>query len=105
MIRNTEEERFQKFLKGTFLIKGWNARASEILQAVAAKERNEIKEILSRLGEKIGREWSRDSGARRIDTPMLQQWGMELQNAKEAGPGPLASRLRELDREVDRILS
>ncbi len=105
MLKNTEEERFQKFLKGTFLIKGWNARSEEILQATAGKNRDEIKALLSRVGVKIGREWARDSNVRRIDTPMLQKWGKELKEAGEAGPDRLVGRLRNLAGEIDRIVS
>ena len=105
MLKNTEEEKYRKFLKGTFLIKGWNARSDEILHAVAEKDRNEVATILAKLGEKIGREWARDSNARRIDTPMLEKWGKELKEARKAGHGQLAKLLRKLDRQVDEILS
>ena len=105
MLKNTQEEKFRKFMRGTILIKGWNARSDEILKSTAEKDRNEIAAILSRLGEKIGREWARDPDVRRIDTSMLQHWGKELSEARESGPDQLAERIRNLDRKVGEILS
>ena len=105
MTTKKEEERYRTFLKGTFLIKGWNARAEEILQAVDRKDRGEMEALLSVLGEKIGREWAKDPRTRKIDIAMLQQWGKELKSASERGGAMVAERVRRLEGEVDELLS
>jgi hypothetical protein len=105
MTTQKEEERYRTFLKGTFLIKGWNQRAREILQAVDEKDRGEMEALLSALGEKIGREWAKDPGNRKIGIAMLQNWGKELKAASDKGPDLVAERVRRLDGEVDELLS
>ena len=105
MLKNTEEERYQKFLKGTFLIKGWNARAEEILEAAPPGDRDELQSLLSKLGEKIGREWAKDLKVRKIDTAMLQKWGKQLKEANDSSADEMADSLRKIDREADTILS
>jgi hypothetical protein len=72
MAKKTEEENYQKFLKGAFWIKGWNARVKEILQTVPEEDKVEMKKLLAELGEKIGREWAKDKGIRKIDSDMLK---------------------------------
>ena len=105
MLTNKEEERYQKFLKGTFLIKGWNARAEQILGAAPPDDRDALRSLLSSLGEKIGREWAKDPKVRKIDTIMLQRWGQQLKQANAASANDMAARLRSIDGEVNSILS
>ena len=100
-----EEEWFRKFYDGTFLIKGWKARMKEVLQPFSPAEKDKMREQLDSLGEKMGREWAKDNKVRRVDTPMLQKWGKDLQNAKEKGPDFLAETIRNLDTEVDDLLA
>lgn len=104
MRRAGEEENFQKFLMGTFLIKGWKARVKEIIQRVPFEEKREMELLLSELGEKIGREWAKDKKVRKIDSVMLLKWGKELKAAVEESPQQLVAQLRNLDKEVEKIL-
>ena len=100
-----EREWYQKFLEGTFLIKGWQARKKEILEAIPTNEREPVDKLLDKLGEKIGKEWAKDRRVRRIDTPMLQQWGTQLRQSRKKGSDPLLAEIRKLDREVGTILA
>ncbi|MDJ0816215.1 MAG: hypothetical protein QNJ58_08415 [Desulfobacterales bacterium] len=105
-MRTKEEQQwFRKFYEGTFLVKGWKSRMEEILQAVPDSAKDSVGELLSDLGEKIGREWSRDNRVRRIDTAMIQKWGEEMRRSKKKGTDVLTEELRRLDAEVDKILS
>ena len=105
MIKNNEEENYQKFLNGVFWIKGWNVRVKEILQAVPDEDKVEMKRLLSELGEKIGREWAKDKGIRKIDSGMLKKWGSELQEAISVDPARLVKQLRILEHDVNKIIS
>jgi len=105
MIKNNEEENYQKFLNGVFWIKGWNVRVKEILQAVPDEDKVEMKRLLSELGEKIGREWAKESGIRKINTDMLKKWGNELQEAVAINPAQLVKQLKMLERKVNEIMS
>lgn len=100
-----EEEWFRKFYEGTFLIKGWRSRMKELLELFSPDEIEEMRGLLDNLGEKIGREWARDNRVRRVDTPLLQEWGQDLKNAKRKGPDVLAEAIRNLDTEVDDLLA
>ncbi len=100
-----EEEWFRKFYDGTFLIKGWKSRMKEVLQPFSPAEKEKMSPQLDNLGEKIGREWAKDNKVRRVDTPMLQKWGQDLQNAKKKGPDVLAETIRNLDTELDDLLA
>jgi len=77
----------------------------EVLQAVPDSDKDTVGELLSNLGEKIGREWSRDNRVRRINTAMIQKWGEDLRRSKKKGTDVLTEDLRRLDAEVDEILS
>jgi len=77
----------------------------EVLQAVPDSDKDTVGELLSNLGEKIGREWSKDNRVRRIDTAMIQKWGEDLRRCKKKGTDVLNEELRRLDAEVDKILS
>lgn len=105
MAKKTEEENYRKFLNGVFWIKGWNARVKEILQVVPEEDKVEMKKLLDELGEKIGREWARDTGIRKIDSDMLKKWGNQLKEAVAIGPTHLVKQLRELERDVAKIIS
>jgi len=100
-----EEEWFHKFYEGTFLIKGWKSRMKELLQPFPSAEKEEMRDLLDNLGEKIGREWAKDNRVRRVDTPLLQRWGQDLTNAKRKGPDVLVEAIRNLDTEVDDFLA
>ncbi len=105
MAKKTEEENYRKFLNGAFWIKGWNARVKEILLAVPEEDKVEMKKLLDELGEKIGREWARDTGIRKIDSEMLKKWGSQLKEAVAVGPAYLVKQLKELEHNVNKIIS
>lgn len=105
MAKKTEEENYQKFLKGSFWIKGWNVRKKEILQAVPDENKHDIKQLLDELGEKIGREWAKESGTRKIDSDMLKKWGKQLQKAVASGPGLLIKHLKIIENDANEIIS
>ena len=75
-----------------------------MLDAVPDYEKESIGVLLAELGEEIGREGAQDNRVRRVDTPMLQQWGQNLRAAKCGGWDALAEEIRKIDAEVDKIL-
>jgi hypothetical protein len=105
MSTKEEQEWLRKFYEGNFLVKGWNDRVKEILQAVPQEHKEKIHNDLSGLGHKIGREWSKDNAVRRIDNDRLKNWGDTLQTAKNKGYTVLEETVRSIDAEVDKILS
>jgi hypothetical protein len=105
MINKVEEENYQKFLKGSFWVKGWNDRTKDILQHVPEKEKVELKILLSELGEKIGREWAKNPLVRKIDTQMLKKWGGEIKKALNDGPSTLIKQIRTIEHQVNKIIS
>jgi len=102
---NKERDRYRTFQKGTFLIKGWQARKEEVLAVLPADDRDDVASRLDRLGEKIGREWARHPRIRQIDTPMLQKWGKRLRQARTGGAGPLIAEIQNLEKYVDDMLA
>jgi rubrerythrin len=100
-----EREWYRKFQKGTFLIKGWQPRQKEILKTLPETEKNHAGDLLEKLGEKIGKEWAKNSQERRIDTPALQKWGKRLSQSQAEGPDALMAEIRQLDRKVDDMLA
>ncbi len=105
MSAKEEQEWYKKFYEGTFLVKGWKRRMEEILQAVPSQNKEAIRESLETLGEKMGREWSKDNSVRRIDSSMLKKWGEALGTAKKTGPDILDQEIAKIDAEVDKILA
>lgn len=105
MANKDQQEWYRKFYEGTFLIKGWKARMNEMLKGLPPQTKGEMENLLKKLGKKIGTEWARENDVRRIDTAQLQKWGKDLQNARQKGPDALAIQIRQLDKEVDGILT
>ncbi len=99
-----EQEWFNTFYEGTFLVKGWKQRMRELLHAMPDTEKENVRNLLEGLGRKIGREWARDNRLRKIDTAALQKWGDELRSAKKNGASALVEKIKTLDGEVDRII-
>jgi hypothetical protein len=99
------EKQYRSFLKGTFLIKGWDKRKTEILDFLPPNLSGGVDEFLTILGDKIGREWAKDKKARKIDSELLIKWGKTIRKAKDQGPETLLSVLKEIDTRVDEILS
>ncbi|MBF0474442.1 MAG: hypothetical protein HQK59_01210 [Deltaproteobacteria bacterium] len=103
----TKEEQmwFRRFYEGTILIKGWKHRMNEILQVIPQADRDEMKEFLEKLGDKLGWEWAKDKKITRIDNALLLKWGEDLKHAKNKGPAAIVAEVYRLDAEVDDILS
>ncbi len=105
MTSKQEQDWLKKFYEGTFLVKGWKAQVRDLLRDFQGAERDAANDLLSDLGEKIGREWSKDNAVRRIDTAQLQQWGASLTSARKKGPDALIAEIRAIGQTVDTILS
>jgi len=100
-----EEQRwFRTFLEGTFFADGWAQITDNILQHFSSEEREGQLLMLIELGNKIGREWCRDNGIRKIDTPMLKKWGSQLRTTARERPDQLTEVIRNIDGEVDSLL-
>ncbi len=104
MTSKQERDWLKKFYEGTFLVKGWNAQVKDLLQDFQGEERDATNDLLSDLGEKIGREWSKDNAVRRIDTVQLKDWGASLTSARKKGPDALIAEIRAIDQTVDELL-
>jgi hypothetical protein len=76
----------------------------ELLEDFQGEERDTANDHLSDLGEKIGREWSKDNAVRRIDTVQLKQWGAGLTSARKKGPEALIAEIRAIDQAVNGML-
>ena len=105
MANKDQQEWYNKFYEGTFLVKGWKSRMNDVLQGFSSKDKGEMGKLLETLGKKIGMEWAKPNDVRKIDTAQLQQWGKDLQKAKEKGAESLAARIRRLNEEVDKKLA
>ncbi len=104
MANRKEEDWYRKFLEGSLMVKGWNARTKEILKSFSTADKEMLSGQLARLGEKIGREWAKDNTIRRIDTPMLKTWGDALLMAKKEGARAVMEKIEVLERDVDQLL-
>ena len=105
-MENQEEKQWlKKFYEGSFLAKGWNGRSKELLSGVPADQAEAVRSDLEKLGDKIGREWSKDNSIRKIDTAMLQKWGDKMLSAKKKGASSLIQEIKAVETEVERILA
>ena len=105
MTTKQEQDWLKKFYEGTFLVKGWNAQVKDLLQDFHGEDRDATQDLLSDLGEKIGREWSKDNAVRRIDTAQLKQWGASLTSARKTGPEALIAEIHAIGKTVEEMLS
>jgi hypothetical protein len=105
MANKDQREWYKKFYEGTFLVKGWKSRMNDVLKGLSPEDKGEMSELLESLGKKIGMEWAKPNDVRRIDTAQLQQWGKDLQNARQKGSEALAGRIQQLNGEVDKKLA
>lgn len=105
MANKDQQEWYKKFYEGTFLVKGWKSRINDVLKGLSPEEQGAMGEQLETLGKKIGMEWAKPNDVRKIDTAQLQQWGKDLQNARQKGSEALAGRIQQLNGEVDKKLA
>jgi len=94
-MENQEEKQWlKKFYEGTFLAKGWNGRSKELLSGIPADQEGAVRSDLEKLGDKIGREWSKDNSIRKIDT-----------SAKKKGSASLIREIKAVETEVEQRLA
>lgn len=99
-----EEEWYRTFWEGTFFTDGWHDITEDILTSIPEDQRNDYKEYLKELGEKVGREWAKDNEVRRIDNSKLMEWGDRLKGIAADEPAALAEVIRNINSEVESIL-
>lgn len=102
----SEKERkwFLTFIRGNIFAEGWGQITANLLRHVTDEEREQQQRLLNQLGTKIGREWCRDNGVRRIDSSKLSDWGSLLRTAAKKEPQRLAEVIRHIDGEVNSLL-
>jgi hypothetical protein len=105
MALGEEKKWLRKFYQGTFLVKGWDARMTELLDNAPADQRAELKTRLSTLGAKIGPEWAKDNRRRRIDSAMLQRWGETLRQHRGTDSHALLQAIDTIEAEVETLLA
>ena len=95
---------FVTFLEGTFFADGWQDISSDILVKISPDEREKKQYVLTSMGNKIGREWCKANGKRKIDTSMLKKWGDKLRYTAKNEPHLLAEVLDSIDGEINSLL-
>lgn len=103
-LKAEEKTWYIKFQNGGFLFDGWKKLTQKILSNVPHDQKNETKNILHQLGEKIGSEWCRDNDIRKIDTEMLTKWGDNLKETINKNPEKITEVIRTIDSDVNKIL-
>ncbi len=102
---SAEERKWYKtFQEGNMLADGWVDITKDILAKLPAEEQPSHQKSLLQLGDKIGREWAKKNGKRKIDTDMLKKWGKQLKDASQKNPEALTLAIASIDRQVDGIL-
>lgn len=85
-----------------FYPRGWKWLIDEVDSTVSDKDRAQMLQLMTSLGEKISAEWSKDRRARTVNTTHLLIWGDALKLAvKDSSQLELANRI-SLD--VDELL-
>lgn len=102
----TPEERtwFKTFQEGNLLSIGWQEISAELLAKTPPEQRPAQKAALDNLGKKIGMEWCRPNGVRKVDSSMLLEWGDILRQTARKNPKQLAKAIAYIDQEVDAVL-
>jgi len=103
-LSDNEMKWFVTFLEGTFFADGWQEISTDILVKISPAYREQKQYVLTRLGNKIGREWCKDNDVRKIDTSMLKKWGHRLRSTAKNEPHLLAEVLESIDGEIDSLL-
>ncbi len=99
-----EQKWYKAFHEGNVAVDGWVNISRDILSKLPTAEQPEHRVSLMQLGDKIGREWAKDNGTRRIDNSMLRKWGKELKDASLKDPGTLTLAITSVNRQVDTVL-
>lgn len=102
---STEEQRwFKVFQDGNLISEGWQDISAEILAKTAPEQRPAQKVALENLGTKIGMEWCRANGVRKVNSSMLLEWGDILRKTARTNPQQLAKAIDYIDQEVDAVI-
>ena len=102
---SAEEQRwFKVFQDGNLVSEGWQEISAEILAKTPPEQRPAQKEALENLGTKIGTEWCRPNGVRKVNSSMLLEWGDILRKTARTNPQQLAKAIAYIDHEVDAVL-
>jgi hypothetical protein len=99
-----EQRWFKVFQNGNFISEGWQEISAEILAKTPPEQRPAQKEALDNLGTKIGMEWCRPNGVRKVDSSKLLEWGDILRKTARTNPQQLAKAIDYIDQEVDAVL-
>jgi hypothetical protein len=92
----------RSFYAGNFFTKGWNVRASGLVEDVRSEAgRKRLRTELNALGREIASEWAKDYDTRTIDSADLLTWGKMMEKARERDDGTGA----EIDRTIKAIRS
>jgi hypothetical protein len=90
----------QSFYAGNFFTKGWNNRASWLLENVRSEAgRKRLRTELNALGREIAAEWAKDYDTRTVDSADLLTWGKMMEKSRDRDDGTGA----EIDRTIDAI--
>ena len=103
-LSESEMKWFVTFLEGTFYTDGWQEISNDILVKISPDERKDKQYVLTRIGNKIGREWCKDNDVRKINTAMLKKWGAKLRSTAKNEPHLLADVLDNINGEIDSLL-
>ncbi len=99
-----EQKWYKAFHEGNMAVDGWVDISRTILSKLPTAQQPEQQLSLMQLGDKIGREWAKDNGTRRIDNSMLRKWGKELKDASQKDPKTLTLAIANVNRQVDTVL-
>jgi len=92
------------FYQGTLLTQGWNSLKALILEMTPDHAKVQLTGKLDCLGEKIGREWSKDNQDRRISNSHLMHWADVLKTARSKDFQHILETLEALENEVNDLL-
>lgn len=93
----------RRFYKGYSLVPGWFSITRQILKSLDGDHHTLAEQELYELGERIGSEWAKDNGVRRIDTRTTAIWGQAAMEA--ARRGDLENFLGVLRDDVESLLA
>lgn len=99
-----EQKWFETFQQGTFYARGWREITAELLAKAPVETKDDLKHRLEELGQRIGREWSKNNDIRKIDNTMLQHWGDQLQQVANQEPTKIVQVVASLNQKVCTIL-
>ncbi len=96
---------YRTFMKGTMLFDGWEKISQEILASAPPHVREQQRQQLAILGQKIGAEWCKDNAIRKVDNDMLKKWGKLLKKTAKKSPEQLPEVIASIDRQVSDLLN